>query len=148
MFNVICTVSHIRSLFRNRKKKKRSAHAPQKWCTHHKQAHALFCHCCDLMQWDGRWKLNDSVFKKNKTTKIKQAALRRRYQCDNLQTVLELHEVLNGGAGVGGLAGRKSEKIREISQRRVIGRIFVWLSVWEKLVDSGGEKNNSLPSAS
>lgn len=81
------------------------------------------------------------------TVYLKYSCLRLRHHCDNLQAVSELHEVLNRRLVVGrGL--RKSKKIREILEGRVIGRIFVWLSICENLVEEGGGGNNSPPSAS
>lgn len=71
MFNVICTVSHIRSLFRKWGGGGGGAHMPPRTDAriankrmHYRYYFYLFfcCRCCDLMQWEGRWNLNDRVF--------------------------------------------------------------------------------------
>ena len=50
-----------------------------------------------------------------------------RHYCDNMQTVLELHKVLKRSGDGEGV--EEFKKIREIVEGRIIGRIFLRLSI-------------------
>lgn len=50
-----------------------------------------------------------------------------RHYCDNMQAVLQLHKVLNRSGDGDGV--EEVKKIREIAEGRIIGRIFLRMSV-------------------